>query len=185
MTLPPQRKRWRYCIAHNPILLQPMGHWFTFIYRAREHRAVWVTGERSYWLTWALPFGIASPLTTFILYHKPCGLSIPFLRFFLVVGVGIEPHIRLLLSRCSTIELPNHLLLTPLLYHTLRGLSRGFTNFFSERPLWDLNPSAWDPAFNLVGTHPLTFLLYHRLSGLSRGFSTFLRIFFTTLWLIL
>lgn len=61
MTLPPQRKRWRYCIAHNPLLLQPLGHWFTFIFRAREHRAVWVTEERSYWLTWALPFGIAFP----------------------------------------------------------------------------------------------------------------------------
>lgn len=58
-------------------------------------------------------------------------------------------------------------------YHTLRSLSRGFTNFFSERPLWDLNPSAWQPAFNLVGTHPLTFLLYHIFCGLSRGFSNF------------
>lgn len=30
----------RYCIAHNPLLLQPLGHWFTFIYRKHEHLAV-------------------------------------------------------------------------------------------------------------------------------------------------
>ena len=31
-----------------------------------------------------------------------------FFKIFLVVGVGIEPHIHLLLSRCPTIERPNH-----------------------------------------------------------------------------
>ena len=71
-------KKVRYCIAHNPLLLQPPRHWFTLIYRKCEHLAVWVIRERSYWLSWALPFGIASPLTTFILYHKPFSLSIPF-----------------------------------------------------------------------------------------------------------
>ena len=55
------------------------------------------------------------------------------------------------------------LLLTSLtLYHNLGDLSRGFSNFFSERPLWDLNPSARSPAFNLVGTRPLTMIVYHR-----------------------
>ena len=29
-----------YCIAHNPLLLQLLGHWFTFIYRKCEHLAV-------------------------------------------------------------------------------------------------------------------------------------------------
>ena len=49
--------------------------------------------------------------------------------------------------------------LTPLLYHTLRGLSRGFSNFFSERPLWDLNPSARSPAFNHSLVFPLDTLI--------------------------
>ena len=29
-----------YCIAHNPLLLQSLRHWFTFIYRKCEHLAV-------------------------------------------------------------------------------------------------------------------------------------------------
>ena len=29
-----------YCIAHNPLLFQPLRHWFTFIYRKCEHLAV-------------------------------------------------------------------------------------------------------------------------------------------------
>ena len=29
-----------YCIVHNPLLLQPLRHWFTFIFRKYEHLAV-------------------------------------------------------------------------------------------------------------------------------------------------
>ena len=29
-----------YCIVHNPLLLQPLRHWFTFISRKHEHLAV-------------------------------------------------------------------------------------------------------------------------------------------------
>ena len=29
-----------YCIVHNPLLLQPLRHWFTFIFRKHEHLAV-------------------------------------------------------------------------------------------------------------------------------------------------
>ena len=35
----------RYCIAHNPLLLQPLGHWFTFIFRKYEHLAVGSLGQ--------------------------------------------------------------------------------------------------------------------------------------------
>ena len=35
----------RYCIAHNPLLFQPLGHWFTFIYRKCEHLAVGSLGQ--------------------------------------------------------------------------------------------------------------------------------------------
>ena len=67
----------------------------------------------------------------------------------------------------------------PLLYHTLRGLSRGFLHFFS----W-LFPVCVvvlrflltvEGTFPKLGTHSflLTSLLYHNLGDLSRGFSNF------------
>jgi hypothetical protein len=34
-----------YCIAHNPLLFQPLRHWFTFIYRKCEHLAVGSLGQ--------------------------------------------------------------------------------------------------------------------------------------------
>jgi hypothetical protein len=37
-------RQMRYCIAHNPLLLQPLGHWFTFIFRKYEHLAVGSSG---------------------------------------------------------------------------------------------------------------------------------------------
>ena len=33
-------RRFGYCIVHNPLLLQPLRHWFTFIFRKHEHLAV-------------------------------------------------------------------------------------------------------------------------------------------------
>ena len=33
-----------YCIVHNPLLLQPLRHWFTFIFRKYEHLAVGSSG---------------------------------------------------------------------------------------------------------------------------------------------
>lgn len=52
----------RYCIAHNPLLLQPLGHWFTFISRKCEHLAV---GSSDIGLTdsrGSLPLGLPCPL---------------------------------------------------------------------------------------------------------------------------
>ena len=37
--------RVEYCIAHNPLLFQPLRHWFTFIYRKCEHLAVGSLGQ--------------------------------------------------------------------------------------------------------------------------------------------
>ena len=34
-----------YCIAHNPLLFQPLRHWLTFIYRKCEHLAVGSSGR--------------------------------------------------------------------------------------------------------------------------------------------
>lgn len=172
-------------------MLQPLRHWFTLIYRKCEHLAVWVIGARSYWLSWALPFGIASPLTTFILYHKLFSLSIPFLRFFLVVGVGIEPHIHLLLSRCPTIERPNHFCqvlyfsekilgenLVVLSFPSLNTLIVSHFKEFVKREFFFLRTfftrcTSSPILVSLVGTFLLTFLLYHTLRGLSRGFLLF------------
>ena len=85
----------------------------------------------------------------------------------MVVKVGLEPTI----PPFNTDEASQltYSTITPLLYHNLGGLSRGFSNFFSERPLWDLNPSARSPAFNLVGTLPLTSLVYHTPPQKSTG----------------
>ena len=73
----------------------------------------------------------------------------------------------------------------PLLYHTLRGLSRGFLHFFS----WLFPVCVVVLRFLLTakGTFPrlgtrsflLTSLLYHNLGDLSRGFLHFLRTFFS------
>jgi hypothetical protein len=73
----------RYCIVHNPLLLQPLGHWFTFISRKYEHLAVGSWGWRSYRLSWVFPFGTASP-SPFVplLYHNFGNLSRGFLHFF-------------------------------------------------------------------------------------------------------
>ena len=51
----------RYCIAHNPLLLQPLGLWFTFIYRKCEHLAV---GSWGWGLTasrGSFPLGLPCP----------------------------------------------------------------------------------------------------------------------------
>ena len=72
-----------YCIAHNPLLLQLLGHWFTFIYRKCEHLAVGSSGRGLTRSRGHPHFVVASP----------------------------SPVV-------------------PLLYHTLRDLSRGFSNFF-------------------------------------------------------
>ena len=71
-----------YCIAHNPLLLQLLGHWFTFIYRKCEHLAVGSLGQ-----------GLTRSRG-----HPPFVVALP------------SPFV-------------------PLLYHTLRGLSRGFLHF--------------------------------------------------------
>ena len=75
----------RYCIVHNPLLLQPMRHWFTFIFRKHEHLAVGSSGRGLTRSRGRPPFVVALP----------------------------SPFV-------------------PLLYHTLRGLSRGFWNFFQR-----------------------------------------------------
>ena len=143
-TSPPRKKRGGYCIAHNPLLFQPLGHWFTLIYRKCEHLAVWVIGSRSYWLSWALPFGIASSLTTFILYHKLFSLSIPFFAKSYIFP-------RRYLARTSWFWV--FLLFVPLLYHTLRVLSRVFYIFlrgalffiFAFATLCQSALSSWHP----------------------------------------
>ena len=52
----------RYCIAHNPLLLQPLGHWFTFISRKYEHLAVGSSGVGLTDSRGSLPLGLPCPL---------------------------------------------------------------------------------------------------------------------------
>ena len=62
----------RYCIAHNPLLLQPLGHWFTFIYRKHEHLAVRSkclgTRGKSYIALVGFPLRVAS--LNFCIYYS-------------------------------------------------------------------------------------------------------------------
>ena len=77
--------RVEYCIAHNPLLLQLLGHWFTFIYRKCEHLAVedFVVkvlhdsrGSRRFTLA-------LHPSFTSLLYHNLGDLSRGFSKLFL------------------------------------------------------------------------------------------------------
>ena len=65
----------RYCIAHNPLLLQPLGHWFTLVYRKREHLAVRSKslGSRgkSYIALVGFPLRVAS--LNFCIYYSTLG----------------------------------------------------------------------------------------------------------------
>ena len=73
----------RYCIAHNPLLLQPLGHWFTFIYRKCEHLAVGSLGRGLTRSRGHPPFVVASPSPVVpLLYHNLGDLSRGFLHFF-------------------------------------------------------------------------------------------------------
>ena len=70
---------------------------------------------------------------------------------------------------------------TPLLYHTLRSLSRGFLNFFSfgrEILFYFTQLRIGERLFTPVCL--LTPLLYHNLDDLSRGFSKVCVNFFST-----
>ena len=183
----------RYCIAHNPLLLQPLGHWFTFIYRKCEHLAVGSLGRGltdsrgSAVLLVALP----SPFVP-LLYHTLRGLSRGFLHFFSWLFPICVMVLRFLLTVKGTFPKlgTRSFLLTPLLYHNLGDLSRTFfkiLNFFLEvmgRLVPPNQELRWSrtilPPFpsRLPRLSLLTSLtLYHTLRSLSRGFSEISEIF--------
>ena len=122
-----------YCIAHNPLLFQLLGHWFTFIYRKCEHLAVGSSGRGLTRSRGHPHFVVASP----------------------------SPVV-------------------PLLYHTLRGLSRGFSEIseiFSgvgrvhfcgsiPIPTQRSRPTPWTGLL----PRPLTMIVYHRPHQKSRTF---------------
>ena len=129
-----------YCIVHNPLLLQPLRHWFTFISRKHEHLAVEDFIVKVLLNSRGSRFQLQPciPHCPFIVSQFG-GFVKRFLHFFRTskscfnpMGKAYEPSV--------------FFLLTPLLYHNLGGLSRGF--FTRQR--WDLTPSARTPAFNLA-----------------------------------
>ena len=73
----------RYCIAHNPLLLQPLGHWFTLISRKYEHLAVGSSSKDLLALVGFLGCEVAllSPFVP-LLYHNLGDLSRGFFIFF-------------------------------------------------------------------------------------------------------
>ena len=116
----------RYCIAHNPLLLQPLGHWFTFIYRKCEHLAV---GSSEQGLTRSrghphFVVALPSPVVP-LLYHNLGDLSRGFLYFFsktLITSSGA------LSSRLSLLPL------TPIVYHRPHQKSSTFFKNFQLAP---------------------------------------------------
>lgn len=126
-----QKRGMRYCIAHNPLLLQPLGHWFTFIYRKCEHLAV---GSSEQGLTRSRghpPFVVAlSSLFVPLLYHTLGDLSRGFLHFFEQPRVKGFPSPRRKLAcpyRTHSLPLP----LTSLVYHRQHRKSSTFSKKFS------------------------------------------------------
>jgi hypothetical protein len=57
-----------FCIAHILDIVSACEAWFTFVFRAHEHRAVGSSGERSYRLSWVFPFGTALPSPLYLDY---------------------------------------------------------------------------------------------------------------------
>ena len=97
---------------HNPLLLQPLGHWFTLISRKHEHLAVGSSGR-------GLTDSRGSTLFRGCLTLAFCTLIVSHFKGF--VKNFFEEflfHLCRLGICCSSF-------LTPLLYHTLGDLSRG------------------------------------------------------------
>ena len=106
-----------------------------------------IIGNRSYWLSWVFPF-----------------VGLPYLSPIYGGWGGIWTHIPLLLSSRPTSWTTQPFLFVPLLYHTLRGLSRGFfekLEFFyslllrTVRALSDRSNEAFYQRKWLLATHPL------------------------------
>ena len=136
-----------YCIEHNPLLLQLLGHWFTFISRKCEHLAV------EDFIIKDLPDSRGSCLRLlpciphlyldYITHLVICQAL--FLIFFGGNG-GARPsksRVRAELNRLAAfpkpLTVPIPLAFVPLLYHTFGDLSRGFQKFsqtfFQATPL--------------------------------------------------
>ena len=127
-----------YCIAHNPLLLQLLGHWFTLISRKCEHLAVEdfiikdlpdSRGSRSQLLP-CFPHLYLDYITHLVICQAL------FLIFFGGNG-GARPsksRVRAELNRLAAfpkpLTVPIPLAFVPLLYHNLGDLSRGFFIFF-------------------------------------------------------
>jgi hypothetical protein len=113
-----------YCIAHNPLLLQPLRHWFTFIFRKYEHLAV------EDFIIKDLPDSRGSRL-----WLPPC---IPHLYPYCITLLRVCQEVfeisfkgLFLLGAPSPLVSCGLLLTSLTLYHNLGDLSRGFL-FFSR-----------------------------------------------------
>ena len=144
-----------YCIAHNPLLLQLLGHWFTFIYRKREHLAV---GSLDRGLT------CSRGRPTWVASSSPCVFIIA--HFVGFVKGQVSAH--------SSVGTARPLLpLTSLLYHIQWGLSRRNFNFFHSSVM------GLEPLDSVASLQPrLSFPLdIYIVSQIFRFVNTFLKIF--------
>ena len=122
-----------------------------------------IIGNRSYWLSWVFPF-----------------VGLPYLSPIYGGWGGIWTHIPLLLSSRPTSWTTQPFLFVPLLYHTLRGLSRGFfwevgiflfsTFADSARPVWSLQLSVLSEEMATCHTPSGKYLISSPLDNYSIAF---------------
>jgi hypothetical protein len=79
--------------VHNPLLLQPLGHWFTFISRKHEHLAVGSSGRGLTDSRGSAVLSVASPSPfVSLLYHTLRDLSRGIFAFAGLFLLGVPYH---------------------------------------------------------------------------------------------
>ena len=71
-----------YCIAHNPLLLQPLRHWLKFIYRKCEHLAVGSSGRGLTDSRGSFPLGLPCPRLSYLDYSTHLAICQALFYFF-------------------------------------------------------------------------------------------------------
>jgi hypothetical protein len=80
-----------YCIVHNPLLLQPLRHWFTFIFRKYEHLAVGSWGKGLTDSRGSFPLGLPYPPLLYLDYSTHLAICQDLFYFF--TGGATRTHI--------------------------------------------------------------------------------------------
>lgn len=148
-----------FCILRILNIFSACEVWFTFIFRKQEHLAVGSSVTRSYSLSWASTFRgrLALSFCTLIVSYFKGFVK----RFFELFSFGREILFYFTQLRIGERLFAPVCLFTFLLYHTLGGLSRGFSNFLKNLFGWLYRTPT--NALGCVAYYPrlLTMIVYH------------------------